>query len=422
VCMCVCVVAGNEEMTRDHLKMLLDESQIPIVSIEEVRMRTTMPGSRSFVARVSNMRLAQKTVEEWNNKIVSGSRLQITIMDERFSDGAGDSGPQQHQEPGSMMYTPNDDVVTDVGNFDIPLRILIPNEFVGAIIGRGGTTIKAISKGTGARLDIYRQHNRNYEMPEKPVSISGPREKASQACRKVLEIIAQEADHMRERKFDIALKLFVPNGVVGRIIGKAGSVIKEMMDVTQTKIHISNQPEYMEDSFNARRSNQRIITIRGSIDGMCQAESMISAKLREAYIEGKVRDRDLEFAYPSPSRNTSTMGYVGVSPMITNPYLLPTPPHSNYPYERRYNNQLYGVRFNSSSNYPMDPEDDGLLSRPEVAYMYVPDEIVGALIGRKGESIREIIHASGASIKILEGVVYVHDYPSRRVVIHGGNI
>lgn len=48
------------------------------------------------------------------------------------------------------------------------------------------------------------------------------------------------------------------------------------------------------------------------------------------------------------------------------------------------------------------------------------DESVGALIGRNGTSIREIIHSSGASIKVMEGVVILHDYSFRRVVIHGG--
>lgn len=104
-------------------------------------------------------------------------------------------------------------------------------------------------------------------MPEKPISISGAPDKATQACKKIMEIMAQEAVHQRGREQygDLALKIFVPNSVVGGIIGKAGLVIKEIMQETQTKIHISNQPDYLEQSMGIIRSN-RIVTVRGSVE------------------------------------------------------------------------------------------------------------------------------------------------------------
>lgn len=79
--------------------------------------------------------------------------------------------------------------------------------------------------------------------------------------------MAQEAVHQRGREQygDLALKIFVPNSVVGGIIGKAGLVIKEIMQETQTKIHISNQPDYLEQSMGIIRSN-RIVTVRGSVE------------------------------------------------------------------------------------------------------------------------------------------------------------
>ena len=51
---------------------------------------------------------------------------------------------------------------------------------------------------------------------------------------------------------------------------------------TQTKIQVSNQAEYQTTFWQGCKDSDRIITIRGSIDGMSTAESFVSAKLRTA--------------------------------------------------------------------------------------------------------------------------------------------
>ena len=44
---------------------------------------------------------------------------------------------------------------------DFPLRILVPNEMVGAIIGKEGLTIRNITQITKARVDVHRKENTN---------------------------------------------------------------------------------------------------------------------------------------------------------------------------------------------------------------------------------------------------------------------
>ena len=39
---------------------------------------------------------------------------------------------------------------------DFPLRILVSSDMVGAIIGRGGATIRTITQETRARVDVHR--------------------------------------------------------------------------------------------------------------------------------------------------------------------------------------------------------------------------------------------------------------------------
>jgi hypothetical protein len=142
-------------MKTEDVKNLLLESRISLVTIESVR--SGIQGSSSFVVRVATLKQAQQIVSEWNKKIVGGSRIQIAIMEESFSDGAG-GDTYQHQPFQNSQYIPRNAVypgsspvnegpqypVENEEGVQLPLRILIPNEFIGAIIGRGGKLNKFI--------------------------------------------------------------------------------------------------------------------------------------------------------------------------------------------------------------------------------------------------------------------------------------
>lgn len=62
---------------------------------------------------------------------------------------------------------------------------------VGAIIGRGGATIRGITQATRARVDVHRKEN--VGSVEKAITIYGNPENCSSACKKILEVMTQEA-------------------------------------------------------------------------------------------------------------------------------------------------------------------------------------------------------------------------------------
>ena len=76
---------------------------------------------------------------------------------------------------------------------------------------------------------------------------------------------------------EITLKILAHNNLIGRIIGKGGNTIKRIMQDTDSKITVSSINDI--NSFNL----ERIITVKGTIDNMSKAESMISSKLRQSY-------------------------------------------------------------------------------------------------------------------------------------------
>lgn len=195
---------------------------------------------------------------------------------------------------------------------DFPLRILVQSDMVGAIIGRQGSTIRQITQMTRARVDVHRKDN--VGSLEKAITIYGNPENCTNACKKILEVMHQEASctnkgsvdeggddagrsagepadrHDDEGRKDrnttddnvgscseITLKILAHNNLIGRIIGKGGNTIKRIMQDTDTKITVSSINDI--NSFNL----ERIITVKGSIENMSKAEAMISNKLRQSY-------------------------------------------------------------------------------------------------------------------------------------------
>ena len=184
-------------------------------------------------------------------------------------------------------------------NIDFPLRILVQSDMVGAIIGRGGQTIRQITQQTRsvvdlssfrminrhiysclftiyfrARVDVHRKDN--VGSVEKAITIYGQPENCSNACLQILKVMQEEARNT-EKSDDIPLKILAHNNLIGRIIGKQGSTIKKIMEETDTKITVSSINDI--NSYNL----ERIITIRGEPENISRAEAEISAKLRQAF-------------------------------------------------------------------------------------------------------------------------------------------
>ncbi|XP_017902464.1 PREDICTED: insulin-like growth factor 2 mRNA-binding protein 2 isoform X3 [Capra hircus] len=245
---------------------------------------------------------------------------------------------------------------------DFPLRILVPTQFVGAIIGKEGLTIKNITKQTQSRVDIHRKENSG--AAEKPVTIHATPEGTSEACRMILEIMQKEADETKLAE-EIPLKILAHNGLVGRLIGKEGRNLKKIEHETGTKITISSLQDL--SIYNPERT----ITVKGTVEACASAEIEIMKKLREAF------ENDM-LAVNTHSGYFSSL----------------CPPHQFGPFPHHH-------------SYP----------EQEIVNLFIPTQAVGAIIGKKGAHIKQLARFAGASIKIApaEGP----DVSERMVIITG---
>ena len=65
---------------------------------------------------------------------------------------------------------------------------------------------------------------------EKAITVYGQPENCSAACRRILEVMAEEAKSVGKDQ-EISLKILAHNNLIGRIIGKQGATIKKIMEV-----------------------------------------------------------------------------------------------------------------------------------------------------------------------------------------------
>ncbi|XP_041986943.1 insulin-like growth factor 2 mRNA-binding protein 1 [Aricia agestis] len=301
---------------------------------------------------------AQQAVNGLNGYEVEGSRMKVEAAEglprggRRGRPGGGRGGGGA---PGGARPT------------DFPLRLLVQSDMVGAIIGRQGSTIRLITQQSRARVDVHRKDN--VGSLEKAITIYGNPENCTNACKRILEVMQQEANNTN--KGEISLKILAHNNLIGRIIGKGGNTIKRIMHETDTKITVSSINDI--NSFNL----ERIITVKGTIENMAKAESQISAKLRQSY------ESDLQVLAPQsimfpglhPMAMMSTgRGFCGAPPPFPPPIYAP----------------LAG----------QGGAQQGAGDSQETTYLYIPNNAVGAIIGTKGSHIRNIIRFSNASVKI----------------------
>uniref|UniRef100_A0A8C7XHK2 Insulin-like growth factor 2 mRNA binding protein 2a n=1 Tax=Oryzias sinensis TaxID=183150 RepID=A0A8C7XHK2_9TELE len=286
---------------------------------------------------------------------------------------------------------------------DFPLRMLVPTQFVGAIIGKEGLTIKNVTKQTQSKVDIHRKENAG--AAEKPITIHSTPEGCSSACRMILDIMQKEANETKTNE-EIPLKILAHNSLVGRLIGKEGRNLKKIEEETGTKITISS----LQDLTIC--NPERTITVKGSLEACCKAQVEIMKKLKEAY-ENDIAAINQQ-ANLIPGLNLNALGIFSSGLPVLPPAagsrgaVPPMPPAGYNPFlsHSSHLSGLYGV-----------PPTSQQAPEQEVVYLFIPTQAVGALIGKKGQHIKQLAHFAGASIKIAPAES--PDVTERMVIITG---
>lgn len=293
----------------------------------------------------------------------------------KFSNQMGGPGPMGGHSPpqsGGGMGRPG------LGS-QTTEEIMVPGNKVGLIIGKGGETIKQLQEKTGAKMVVV-QDGPTQEM-EKPLRITGDAAKIEHAKQLVFELIGSEQNsggprgggggagggfggmrggggNMQPRGQDHgmsnygygngggphneSLELFVPKIAVGVVIGKGGDMIKKIQAETGCKL------QFIQQSKNEEQGDRKCIvsgTKQQVEDGKRMIEDLITSVMK---------------------KNSGNYG------------------------NDNWNGNNYGQ---SAGGAPMA---GGVQVQQEQYQFVVPATKCGIIIGRNGDTIKQINQQSGA--------------------------
>eukprot|EP00854_Cymbomonas_tetramitiformis_P011396 gene11396-13468_t len=148
---------------------------------------------------------------------------------------AKDAHPVDHESK-KIRSTDLDFMKQDTHALEAELFMLLPDNTIGPIIGKGGASIKGIIRKTGAKVEIERAASWS-DGTMRMIYFSGNLKSITQA--------QHEAAALSEVDF---ITILLPNSICGVVIGKGGSHIKQLEKDTGATLKI--QPE---DEDNVRK-------------------------------------------------------------------------------------------------------------------------------------------------------------------------
>ncbi|ODN02221.1 Poly(rC)-binding protein 3, partial [Orchesella cincta] len=284
---------------------------------------------------------------------------------------------------------------------------------VGSIIGKKGEIVKKFREESGARINIS-----DGSSPERIVTITGNTNGIIKAfdliCRKLEEVYNMpKADNVP--KPPITLRLIVPASQCGSLIGKGGSKIREIREVTGASIQVASEM--------LPNSTERAVTISGMSDAITKCIYHICMIMLESPPKGGTipyRPR------PGPAGPAIMMGQggggggygiqgnYGINPaeqmgkMGANPLAGlaalglggigggPNAGPVNPAAPLAALAALAGSQLRTGSNRQQQSQQSNHLQQE----MTVPNELIGCVIGKGGTKIAEIRQISGAMIRI----------------------
>ncbi|KAG2401905.1 Protein BTR1-like protein [Vigna angularis] len=350
------------------------------------------------------------------------------------------------------------------------IRFLVSNSAAGSVIGKGGSTITEFQTQSGARIQLSRNHEFFPGTTDRIIMVSGAINEILTAVGLILSKLLSELHSEDENDAEpkTKVKLIVPNGSCGGIIGKGGATIRSFIEDSQAGIKISPQDN------NYYGQNDRLVTLTGTLEEQIRAIELIVSKLAED--PQYAQSMNSPFSYPetalySPVQpvtghlpsfgdlvsclshvpasiqffsqfctNGCIFGYLlealtGTAPDICvyfsgyqgvpYTYVLPSvaPPAYN---AVNYRPNGAGAKFQNSKigdfvpilSLVQTPVSIGE-ERSNSVTMGVADEHIGLVVGRGGRNIMEISQVSGARIKISDRGDYISGTTDRKVTITG---
>lgn len=273
----------------------------------------------------------------------------------------------------------------------VSFRAVITNRCAATLLGEDGDTIRSIQTDASVDIDISDQIRGAIN---RILTVSGNVENVSQAFEKVSKALLRIALHEEEQSGELTIKLAVSHIYIGAIIGAGGYRLRQIIDTSKTQIYVSE--------FCLPLSSERAVSITGNASGVALA----IAEIAKEYLKLKTK---AETATSHAFVPVSMFGRYGhpESFRLTKPHdtmMTPSNPYGIAPASF----DASAAETNGTNEPNGQPGDGragparGAVKEKLTQQIFIPNDMVGSIIGKQGSKINEIRQLSGSHIKINE--------------------
>lgn len=151
----------------------------------------------------------------------------------------------------------------------ITLKILIPANVAGSIIGKGGEAIKDLKSRTNAQIKVSGRDELFPYTDERIVLLVAPAENAMEAVTfihsKLRSTASEDSGHKQEGKRNVPkrhkeMKLVIADTSAGKVIGKKGETVKKIQEDHKVKVFLTSKDDW------GVVPGERVATISGKED------------------------------------------------------------------------------------------------------------------------------------------------------------
>uniref|UniRef100_A0A453L6L3 K Homology domain-containing protein n=1 Tax=Aegilops tauschii subsp. strangulata TaxID=200361 RepID=A0A453L6L3_AEGTS len=188
---------------------------------------------------------------------------------------------------------------------EIMFRMICLNDMVGGVIGKGGSTIRALQSETGASVKVI---DPVADSDERIIVISA-RENSemmhSPSQDALIRVYSKISEASMDKSSSVPARLLVPAQHIGCLLGKGGSIIAEMRKVTGASIRIFGN----EQIPRCAQRNEELVQVTGSFQSIQDALRHITGRIRDLIIPPKPHPSgDHRPPGPPPSHPMEHMG------------------------------------------------------------------------------------------------------------------
>lgn len=276
------------------------------------------------------------------------------------------------------------------------LRLLIDNYEASVIIGKGGTNVKNVRSESGAFVSILKTDSPVSK--ERVMTVKGPELAICSALNLIVNLLLDSANQRKqtdpavpvEADTTYSLKILIHKFLAGSIIGKQGTIIREIQESTKARVQLSN------DALPG--STEKTVTITGTPETFLAGATRVVSQLANnplrtgssviLYIPGAAVPQS-GYAPPFGAPAYGAAPQYGAPPQQQSPYGAPPSP--------------YGAPAAYGSPYGAPPpQAGGPAPGSKTEKIVIPTVCAGTVIGKGGSIIRDIKTQSGTSITIAD--------------------